>query len=242
MQEQSTEARLIRLFYHETRDALMRGAHWNFTRTVGYLSILKAAPGTPQNQSNGGPWTPDSPPPPWQYSYAYPSDCLLMRYISPLNIASGLDVSTQQIWGVPSLAAMPSHIALRPQPFLVGIDKDKSGNRVRCVLANQDRAIGIYSQRVTEPDLWDPAFMAAFEAGLASRLCIPLSGDKSLKKQLNDDAMQALQAARLSDGNESLETENWIPDWIRARGYAGDFMFPGNSFVGSFTTPGFLSI
>ena len=48
-QENSPEARICRLYYATTLGAMLRSAHWNFARKVAYLSLLKSAPGTPEN-------------------------------------------------------------------------------------------------------------------------------------------------------------------------------------------------
>lgn len=242
--ERSNEARIVNLYYDETRDAMMRGAHWNFTRYAAYLSILKAAPGTPENTTAvADGWSSKYPPPPWQYSYAYPSDCVLMRYISPTIFNTSASGGTTPIFSVAGQASPPPFTEIRPQKFMVASDKDKDGNDVRVVLANQDQAIGIYSRRITNPDLWDAPFRMALEAALASRMVMSLAGDKVLKKQLQQDAMTALQEARRTDGDEGLTSQEWIPDWIRTRGYFADWTGPqGNMFVGAYTTPSFLGI
>lgn len=243
LQENSNEARACRRFYEQTRDAMIRGAHWNFARRTAYLTMLKSAPGTPENPTaGGGLWDPSWPPPPWLYTYQYPSDCLLMIMISPQIYNTGQTSSGTPIFSVPSVTAVPAMIQIRPQKFELAADTDVQGNDVRVICSNQDQAIGIYSKRVTTPDLWDPTFKDALAAALASRLCISLSGDKALKKELAADAMAALLEARRTDGIEGLSSEEWIPDWIRVRGFAYDWSIPGGNFIGAWTTPSFLMV
>ncbi len=244
LQENSAEARVCRQFYESTRDAVLRAAHWNFGRKVAYLSLLKSVPGTPENQSTAAStsWSPAWPPPPWLYEYAYPSDCILMRYISPqlFTTGSGSQVPT---FSVPSLGAIPPAIQVRPQRFQVGIDTDANNNQVRVVLSNQDQAIGIYTQRVTIPDLWDPAFTEAMVAALGVRICIPVSGDKRMKQDARQDALETIMQARISDGNEGWQSQESVPDWIRVRGIGLDWMSPAtDGLVGAWSTPSFLLV
>ena len=78
----SNEAFQVNLLLNPTRDDLLRAAHWNFARKTALLSLLKAAPGTPENSSTPTAWSSAYPPPPWLYSYGYPSDCLKMRSVA----------------------------------------------------------------------------------------------------------------------------------------------------------------
>lgn len=242
LNENSAEARVCRQFYTSTRDAVLRSAHWNCARKVAYLSLVKSLPGTPENTSSGAPaWNPAWPPPPWLYEYAYPSDCLQMRYISPQLFTTGNAVVPT--FSVPSLGAVPPFLQVAPQRFLVGLDTDTNGNQTRVVLTNQDQAIGIYTAQVTIPDLWDSTLIEAMVASLAVRICVPISGDKKMKEDARQEAAVAIQQARLSDGNEGWQTQDHIPDWIRTRGVGLDWMGPAtDGLVGAWSTPSFLML
>jgi hypothetical protein len=189
-----------------------------------------SAPSTPG-------WQPSYPQPPWRYSYAMPSDCLRMRYVSP-QVGTGTTFGTP-IFSVPSTTPAPL-FDNRPSRFLVGTDVDAFGNATTVILTNQDQAIGVYTRRIVVPDLWDGMFQEAMVSALASRLVIPLAGDKSLKKMLAQEAMNNITAARVSDGNEGTTIQEHIPDWIRVRGFAGDW---STSYgFGGWDTPSFLMI
>ncbi len=242
LQENSNEARVCRLYYDTTLGSMLRAAHWNFARKVAYLSLLKSAPGTPENTqaTAAAAWSPAWPPPPWLYSYAFPSDCVLVRYISPQLYTTGMG-SSVPVFSIPSMGAAPPFVQLRPQKFQVGVDTDAQGNQTRVVLSNQDQAIGIYTARVTNPDVWDESFQEAMAAALGVRICIPISGDKAMMKLAAQNAMQAVVGARVSDGNEGLTSQDSIPDWIRIRGVGLDWMGPGtDGLVGAWSTPSFL--
>lgn len=237
--EKSKEAREVLLVYAPTRDALLRSAHWNFARAAAYLTILKAAPGTVENPaapaSTG--WQPSYPQPPWRYSYAVPADCVKLRYVSP-QINTGSTFGTP-IFSVPSTTPAPLH-EFRPVRFLVATDTDILGNPASVVLCNQDQAIGIYTRRIVNPQLWDGLFQEAMVSALASRLVIPLAGDKAMKKMLAQEAMSNVTAARVSDGNEGTTIQEHIPDWIRVRGFAGDWSTTVG--FGGWETPSFLML
>jgi hypothetical protein len=235
------DARYVRLFYNQTRDAMLRGAHWNFTRTVAYLTLLLSAPGTPENPNDFAPnWQPGvTPPPPWAFEYAFPADCLLFRMISP-QMPSGPAVQGIPFFSAPSWVP-PPNVTLQPQRFVCGIDTI-DGQDTKVVLSMQDQAIGVYTKRITNPALWDDRFRDGFIAALAARLCIPVSGNLKLIPELKQEAMRTLLDARLSDGNEGFtmgpDTDR-VPDWIRIRGYAGDWM-TGSYYTQAWTSPTFL--
>lgn len=87
----SNEANNCNLIYAKVRDQILGMAPWNFTRKTAYLNLLKTQPGTPESYTqNANQWTPSFPPPGWLYEYAYPSDCVFMRFIVPqANAALG---------------------------------------------------------------------------------------------------------------------------------------------------------
>src|SRR5271157_3439941 len=76
----STEGNAAAILYQPTMDALMRAAHWNFTRFQVAGTLIKAAIGTPENLTGT---TLPVPLQPWLYEYATPPDCLKVRYILP---------------------------------------------------------------------------------------------------------------------------------------------------------------
>lgn len=218
-QERSKEARAVAVFYNNTRDAMLRAAPWNFARAMSQLTLLKAIPGTPENPTTPAVqgWQPNYPPTPWFYSYAQPSDCIRMRYV--MGQLGGNTTVTQ----------------LRQSPYMVASDTDQQGNAATVVLTNMSQALAVYTRRIVNEDLWDAQFHQAFVKSLASRLVMPLAGDKALAKSLQAEAKELIMAARISDGNENTTLEEHLPDWLRIRGVgalssqwgAGDGSSPG---------------
>src|SRR5215467_6371354 len=222
--EVSNEAIQANLHLHSTRDELLRIAPWNCAMNYVSMSLISAAPGTPENPTVGTPtWVKGIPPPPWVYEYAYPSDCLRALYIVPqfpTGFASGVPVTTALTGGAPSFWNGP------PVRFKVAIDQintgtgkpDANGIDTKVVLTNQQQAILCYIKQVTNPDVWDSLFRQAVTAYLASKLVIALTGDKALANSKISDANQIITLARQGDGNEGLTVNDVSPDWMRIRG------------------------
>lgn len=223
LSEDSNEARQCKLLLEPLRDELLRMAPWNCAFNFQTLALICAAPGTPENPTAGtDTWQKGQPPPPWSYEYAYPSDCLRAVYIVPqftTGFTSGVPITTAVTGGAPAFWNGP------PVRFKVVIDQigstgqpDPQGNDQRVIVTNQEQAILAYIKRVQNPDVWDDQFQQALVAALASRLAIPLTGDKGLAQLKQGEANQFITLARQGDGNESLTVNDVTPDWIRTRG------------------------
>lgn len=217
--EDSNEARAVTLLFDAARDQLLRMAPWNCATNYDILSLLKSAPGTPENPSQQlTQWDKTIPPPPWAYEYAYPEDCIRPLWIVPqfATGVSGVPITTAVTGGYPSYWNGP---AVR---FKVTIDQDASDNDIRVILTNQQSAILCYLKRVTDPNVWDDLFQQAFVDLLAAQLNISLTGSKDLANLRIALANNSIQLARAADGNEGLTINDVTPDWIRARGIVYD--------------------
>jgi len=76
----SQEAYYCNLFFYDTRDQILRAAHWNFASISDILTLWKAAPGTPENPTiptAGHLWSVRDPTPGWLYSYIHPTGGIL---------------------------------------------------------------------------------------------------------------------------------------------------------------------
>ena len=116
--------------------------------------------------------------------------------------------------------------------FLISTDLNTQGNRIKILLSNQPLAQLVYTARITDPTLYDQQFATALAAYLATRIGMPLTGDKKLVMAAFQIADSTTRAARASNGNEGLTIIDTIPDWIRVRGYAADWAYPpGSMFI-----------
>lgn len=220
----SAEGNAASLLYTPKIDDLHRAAHWNFARAQSSLTLLKAAAGTPENP-NG---TTSSPPQPWLYSYAYPTDCLKTRYILP-----ALPVQSSSIPFTTADNTAPisygNDAAVR---FIVASDIDDAGNRVRAIFTNMAAAQLIYTIRITDPNLWDPSFVSCATAYLGAWFVNALARNRALYQDQMQLAMAIVNKARATDGNEGPTTMDHTPDWIRARGVSPAYLGAGSYFYG----------
>lgn len=239
LQERSPEAEQANWLYVPTRQALLRAAHWNFARKTAYLTVIKSAPGTPTNPGPGTlAWDPATQPaPPWLYEYAYPSDCLQVRFVQP-QISVGFG-PTDQIFSVPSYTPVPN-IGYTAQRFQVATDTDHGGQQVNVILTNQGTAICIYTMDIVNENLWDGLFQQAMVESLGSQLALQLNGNVQLARLQAGKAMEAINQARARDGDEGLTVNDHTPGWIAIRGWAGDWS--QNTYGPAWVTPSFLLI
>src|SRR5215471_12429325 len=220
--EGSNESIQCSLLQEALRDEILRMAPWNCATNYNNLALVCAAPGTPENPTQGAQtWNKGIPPPPWSYEYIYPSDCLRPLWIVPqfsTGFISGVPITTAVTGGTPQYWQGP------PVRFKIAIDQVLNGvpavggADTKVILTNQEQAILCYIKQITNPDIMDSQFVQAWTAALAARLAIPLTGDKGLAQLKIQEANQYITAARASDGNEGLTINDVTPDWIRVRG------------------------
>lgn len=121
LSEQSNEAIQANLIIHQLRDDLLRMAPWNCSFNFATLTLITAAPGTPENTAAATTtWVKGQPAPPWAYEYQYPADCLRAQVIVPqftTGFASGIPITTAVTGGAPQWWTGP------PVKFKVGIDQ-----------------------------------------------------------------------------------------------------------------------
>lgn len=204
--EGSPEANACNRWFDQTRDQLLRAAHWNFAKKTRALSLLKQAPGTPgAAASSSTVWTTDFPPPPWLYEYSYPSDCLLVRAVTPQPESGGTSIP---IFSAPTA----SYQAGRPVRFEVQND-----DNTKVITTNAYQAIGIYTYRVENVGLWDVHFTLAMQTALAAFICPTLTGDRTRAQDLLKQANDMIISARVTDGNEALTVIDQMPSTIEAR-------------------------
>jgi hypothetical protein len=239
IEEGTVEARPFARNYVSSMQELLRAVRWNFARRQATLTLLQDATG----QSAAPVGTGTVAMRPWVYEYAYPNDCMTARFV-PLNF---LPPSTSP--PVPLTTAnslIPNYfVPTTPAPFLVSNDAssfmggitnwnqlpDLNGAQGQglisqaVILTNVPQATLVYTSRVTEPNVWDPAFQQALAAVLASRVAMAVIPDKKLAVAMQSLAINVakttISEARISNGNESLSGIDRIPDWISARGSGG---------------------
>jgi hypothetical protein len=233
----STAARTASLLYQPQADATFRAVHWNCARFQATATLLAAQQGTPQNPSGALP----TPPRPWLYMYAYPADCLLVRFVFPLCVGpAGAPIMTNV--GVSFQSRINTSM-----PFVPAIGSDQNGNDIRVILTNCPDAELVYTKRILDPNLWDPQLVNGVVAVLAAWFVNPIARDANLLKERVQVAASIIESARVSDGNEGITSTDFVPDWMQVRsagsGWGGrgagwGYDIPGGGYMGGWESIG----
>lgn len=212
LNEGSTEANAVNVFYQSTFEALARSARWGCLEKQASLTLVLSAPGTPTNPQ--GLVTP-YPPNPWRYSYLVPSDSLFVRQMVPP------EPTQQNSSGVPIFSTNAylgwGQGAVRSIPYKVAYGVDQLGNASQVIYTNLAAAQAIYTVNQPNPQFWDSLFQQAMVASLAVFLSSSVSGDKALTQMQKASAQAMIDQARAMDGNESIVSQDHVPDWISRR-------------------------
>lgn len=233
----TTEAQNVRLIYDSTRDAMLRGAHWNFARAMAYIDLLKSAPGTNENPAPATAWNPATmPAPPWLFEYSYPSDAVQIRFVAPTPYGTG--GLSQPMFSVPLVGANSPLASYNAARFLVATDLI-DGKRRSVILSNMPTALACYTARIDDEGLWDASFQEAMVAALAARLAVPLTANRTVAQSSAAQANGFLAQARVRDGNEGMTIYDSVPDWLTIRGVPGYGANTG-AYIGPWTQPFFL--
>lgn len=234
----SAEANAVSILYTPTFESLARAAHWNCLRKSVTLSLLAAAQGTPENPTGNAYPIPETP---WLYSYAYPSDCLDMRYIVPsLPMSVGGSIPATTINNAAgSTVPSPGQI-----PYVVSSLSTPNNAPILQILCNQDQAQAVYTVNQPNPAAWDSLFQSAMVASLGAYLVPALSLSMALMQLSIKTAEAAIAIARVADGNEGVTTLDHLPDWMRARAGAngGGWNGYGISTYGGYCSMAFPSM
>ena len=200
----------VNLLYNPTVEQLSRCAWWDCLSFQAPLTLLGAAPGTPEGGSSGVGLL---PPTPWLYMYSRPGNCLKARAIIPTFPFNGVGTPDTTINN-----GAPVWLRGRGQiPFKAAYALDANNNPLAVILTNQSQAQLAYIINQPQPTIWDSQFEAAFVASLAAFLVPALAMNIPLMNLQIGIAERLIAEARTSDGNEGSNSQDNTPDWIRAR-------------------------
>lgn len=220
----SAEADALSVLWTPTFESLARAAQWNCLRKQVTLSLLAAAANTPENPDGT---TLPVPPTPWLYAYAYPSDCLAVRYLVP-SFPANTGSSTPDFTinnNAPAWIPGGGQIVYQVSTFQASANAQTN----TVILTNQDLAQAVYTANIPNPAYWDSLFQAAMVASLAAFLVPALSLSLPLMTVQVQLADRIISQARARDGNEGVTVMDHTPDWILARAGSGGSMWGGNS-------------
>lgn len=255
IEDGSPESNVALRHYAPVLRQLLRAAPWDMARKQAPLFLLADATGQTANVGT-------RVPAPWIYEYAYPTDCVRVRFVplNPQNTGGSAPAGNIALPTTPSTTAGSTpplnQNRLVPAPYLVTTDDQYppqltqgpggtpwweiqgiSPGARSVILTNVQNAYAVYTCLQLYPSLWDPQFEEAFVAALAERIALPLSKDKKMgmtfRAQNMAIAKERIRSARISDGNEMWATTDHTPDWIRVRSSgAGRGGLLGGSFLG----------
>lgn len=213
--ETSNEAVQCLTHWDQARDSTLGAAPWPFARATAVLTLVKAAPGTPEFVGTPSPtWTSAYPTPPWNYSFRLPVDCIQPRYVLPAGLnSSGFPVP---LFSVP----LESNAMVNSAPikFITALDFDTGGTQYNALLTDASPALLVYTARAADTAFWDAQFIDVMSLILASRICFSLNGDRALQRDLIQQAIAALQNARVTEANQGITVHEITPDWLAVRG------------------------
>lgn len=240
IEDGSHQAQVALRKYQNCLKEILRCATWDFARKEAPLLLLADATNNTENVGT-------SVPRGWIYEYAYPNDCIRMRFIPAdyQNPATQVPADNVSIAQTPLVSGGNTLIPVRqviPTRFLIATDPNNlpsmnpipwdqpgispAGRTV--ILSNVKNAVGVYTSLMLYPSLWDPLFRAAVVAYLASEIAMPLWSKTDRKfgmicrNQQLDIVRAKVTQARLIDGNEvGLETTDIRVDWMDRRRSGG---------------------
>lgn len=176
LDEQSNAARRCKLVYDKCRDGVLEDIDWSFARRFVPLALSGAAPSF------------------WCFSYAYPGDCLKVRWLYDKSYNRQKDSRV---------------------PFEPGLSSDGTA---KLIWTDLEFAEARFTARVTNPQLYPSTFVDMLAMRIAAEISYPLTRDQSIQSQRMQDYMAMKSMAEKIDRNESEEiNDNWEASWLGAR-------------------------
>jgi len=196
--EGSAQADHCARFYPISRDSLLDMHGWSFATRRASLALLA-----------------ETPPSPWRYAYAQPTDSLdLLAILAP---DAQDDYSTGLIQYGSRLASPELGVGnYTPQTFTSEID----GSGAQVIYTNQQNAVLRYVAQVTDPTKFSPLFTEALCWLLASKLAGPvLKGDAG--RAASVDCLKMFNMwfgkATVSDSNQQRHKVAQSTTWMANR-------------------------
>ncbi len=183
--EGSDASRVMLELYQQCRDELLDAEDWSFNRQTVELTLLKGPPPA-GGYSPSQPWSNLYPAPDFLYEYAYPDTVVDLRSIRlpPSGPMPDLDPKPQR-WRVDN---DPTPI-ISPGPPPVAI-----GPPAKVIYCNATGALGVFRARVTDPQIFDPGFIAALVSLLGKRAAKAFGSPVDDTKEQMSEAVATIRA------------------------------------------------
>lgn len=182
--DNTTRAAAINRSYAMFRDKLLRVFKWNFNRAYAKLAVSTTAPL-------------------FEYPYAYqlPTDCLRLD-----NVSIGVPSTTTASNGYTGIG-MPG-LNLADFSFDRSQDYRVVGKMIYTWVAPPLNIV--YGARITDPNMFDGAFVESFATYLAWQLCEEITSSTAKKESLGKEYENSMREARMTNAID-LPPET-IPD------------------------------
>ena len=210
--EQSLPAEACNLWYENTRQTVLRAAHWNSCKRYARLTKAYARETeTGYTVDADADWQLDDPEPGFAFSYAVPERMLAARYLSDFS------------------------------QFTLGTNSNTGEELISCNTGGEtvdDAPILCYTWDQQNPVKWESDLYQSMIYGLAGHIVMPLSGKPERAKLMFSLANQFIVEARTRTANERLQLFAQTPERLQARGYSYTPWTPyihayGNLFSGT---------
>lgn len=174
-EQRSAEARTCNQFYEHGRLYVLRDGLWTFAKRYRVLTLVE-----------------EDPTPEWKFSYRYPADCLLARYI--VNTVEGRQ---------------------ERKPIEYEVAGDDQGS---LIFTDQEDAQLCYTMDVTNPQRYDQMFVSTFSWYLAIKIGPSLSKLKDVLTMATKMYAVERSAALASAYNEQkYDDPRQEAEWIQGR-------------------------
>lgn len=145
----SNEAIQLNLITTSSRRTLARMAPWQGFLKTANLVYVTSSPGTPENTTAATTlWQPGQPPPPWNYEYQYPVDCIRACWLIPATqtgFAGGVPITTAVTGGAAAFWQGP------PVKFKIMADQFYPVTAAAVVAGGSGNAVGDVLTLATTP-------------------------------------------------------------------------------------------
>ena len=133
----------------------------------------------------------------FSYEYQLPTDCIRVLRINPED---GLSPGYVYGWG--SLSDAP--LTGKPIYRLEG----------RVIVTDLESIDLIYVKRETDPTVYDEGFIEAFACTLAAEVCMRLTSNRELKKEMLQEYIMAIRVAKSQNATEDTAMPLYSDDFI----------------------------
>jgi len=196
----STEANACNTFYTVTLNAVLANPQSEAYPNYSWQWARRIAALTTASSTN----------PRWTYECALPADCV--------DVCELVDNSIPQARWKPQRRFFEGNI-----PFEEGLGTAGTTNLIPVIWTDLATPSLVLISNALPLANWPPAFLEAFTYHLAHRIAIPLTGSGELAAQMASAASMMTANAIQADQRVELQSLDYVPDDIKARGPFGGF-------------------